>query len=218
MPGEKSKVVLREATLADIESMATMVPRAYAPDAFLPQIIPDTPAVRKWWAQTYEAALQDPAARLLIAVDGCKTVGILTLHYLDPDSPSSSSCGVTAAIPLTPDHSPILAKALEGLEQERKELMGADAHFLIELVGVDDEYKSLGIGRALAQWACEIADEKDAAIYLQTSAAKYYYTKKLNLGFEARKSEEDQGAGGTVIRPRKSKAHALSPATQNTVL
>jgi ribosomal protein S18 acetylase RimI-like enzyme len=205
MAGGNANVIYRVATPADIESMTTMVPRSYDPDAFLPQVIPDTPLIREWWAKTYGAALEDPAARILIAVEGTKTVGIFTMHYLGPDPPAAQSGGVTVAIPLTPDHSPMLKEAFDGLKEERKELMGDEPHYLIELVGVDAEYQSLGIGRKLTKWACGIADQSDAAIYLQTTAARDYYCNKLDLGFKQQKSYDDHEAGGTCIRPRKSK-------------
>jgi len=205
MPSDNSPIVIRDATPADIQSMTTMVPRAFGPDDFLPQIIPDTPLVQQWWTTTYENALQDPASRVLVAVNSIgQTVGILTLHYLGPESPASASGGVTLTVPLTPDHSPVLAKAFQGMKQERKELMGGSPHYLIELVGVDDGYKSFGIGRGLTERACEIADESDAGIFLQTSAARDYYTKKLQLGFREMRREEGDESGGTVVRPRKS--------------
>ncbi|KAK3674628.1 hypothetical protein LTR78_005350 [Recurvomyces mirabilis] len=197
------KVVYRDATTSDLESMSTMVPRSYSPDASLSQIIPDTPKTRQWWVETYRHALSDPAARLLLAVDGEKTVGIFILHYLGPDSPSSSSSAITSVVPLIEDHSPILAEALKDLKAGRKELMGGEPHFLVELVGVDAAYQSQGIGKELTRRACEVADQRDAAIYLRTSAAKGYYVSKVDLGFEAHGNGDENG--GTIIRARKPK-------------
>ncbi|KAK4554961.1 hypothetical protein LTR86_008109 [Recurvomyces mirabilis] len=197
------KIVYRDAATSDLESMSTMVPRSYSADAFLPQIIPDTPKTRQWWVETYRHALSDPAARLLLAIDCEKTVGIFILHYLGPESPSSSSSAITSTVPLTEDHSPILAEALKDLKAERQELMGGEPHFLVELVGVDAAYQSRGIGKELTRRACEVADQRDAAIYLQTSAAKDYYVSKVDLGFEALGNGDE--SGGTIIRARKTK-------------
>lgn len=198
-------VLIRDAAPSDIASMTTMVPRAFAPSAFLPQIIPNTALTRAWWTSTYRNALDDADCRILVAVaKSGDTVGILTLHYLGPESHASASAGVTLTVPLTPDHSPVLAKAFAGMKQERKDLMGDTPHFLIELVGVDDHYKGLGIGRRLTERACEIADQRDAAIFLQTSAARDYYTQRLRLGFREMRREEGNGSGGTVVRPRRS--------------
>ena len=83
--------------------------------------------------------------------------------------------------------------------------MGDKAPFLIELMGVDSDYKSLGIGRRLVGWACEIADERDAAVYLQTTAAKDYYTKKLQFGFESWNEAGNHNGTATVIQPQRCK-------------
>ncbi|KAK5111528.1 hypothetical protein LTR62_004823 [Meristemomyces frigidus] len=197
-------VTYRDALPEDVESMSTMVPRSYDDSAFLPQVIPDTPATRQWWIDTYRHALSDPAARLLIAVDNSTkaSVGILTLHYLGPDSSFGTHGGITSAIPLTPDHSLLLAEGLTELKTERKELMGEDPHYLIELVGVDRRFQGQGIGKTLTAMACEIADRRDAAIYLQTSAAKEYYVEKLGMGFVAQANGDDRS--GTIIRAQKS--------------
>lgn len=207
MADKKPDIFIRDHVAADIPSMATIISRAYAPDAHLLQIIPDTPTTRTWWAQTFEAALTDPAARILVAVDQSTsiTAGVFTMHYLGPESPANATAGVVSAIPLTLDHSQDLAEAIVKLKQERVEFMGNEPHYLIELVGVDDEYKSHGIGRQLTQRACDIADEHDAAIFLQTSAARQYYVDKLNMHFKAVRTEEGDAIGGTIVRARKSR-------------
>ncbi|PSN68862.1 hypothetical protein BS50DRAFT_521010 [Corynespora cassiicola Philippines] len=205
MDETKNKVIFRNATAADISSMTTIVPRAYARDATLLRLIPHTGIITHWWNKTYHHALEDPASRLLVAVSGSKVVGVFTMHFRGPDSPPQTSAGIMSAIPLTQDHSLILVGALKELARERRELMGDEPHYLVELVGVDDGYKGLGIGRRLTEWACEIADEQDAAMYLQTTAAQNFYTQKVGLGFELSKDSHDDDAGGTVVRQRKSK-------------
>lgn len=184
--------------------MTTLLPRAYAPDAPLLQMIPDSPSIREWWKKTYQHALNDAHSHILIATDEPKVIGILTMHHAAPELPSSITKSVISAIPLTSEHSPLLTSALEDLLQERKKLMSEDPHYLIELVGVDDEYQGLGIGRRLVERACEIADDGNEAIYLQTSAAREFYTRRVGRGFVG-VGGDGAGAGGSIVRPRRSK-------------
>ncbi|KAM0721584.1 hypothetical protein Q7P37_002509 [Cladosporium fusiforme] len=198
--------VVRLASSADVDSMATMIPRSYPPDSSLSRLISDTPSVRRWWTETYKAALEDPACCLLVAVEGIKTVGLLTMHYLDSAStPQDGNGGIATAIPLTSDHSQDMAAALQSLGQERRNWMGDEAHFIIELVAVDCAYQNLGIGRRLATRACEIADKMDAAIFLHTTSAVHFYTKRLDLGFYVKQHDVSNEAGGIVIRPSRSR-------------
>lgn len=205
-------IIIRDYVASDVSSMATMIPRAYAPDAFLQQIIPDTPATRRWWELTYSAALSNAAARILVAVDGTtgQTVGILTMDYYGPNTTPGANSRITSVVPLTPDHSPVWTEAHVKLKQSRQKLMGSEPHYAIELVGIDDNYKSRGIGKVLAQRACDIADEKDAAIFLQTTAARNWYVDKLNLDFQTVKAKEGDMVGGTVIRARRSMRQILN--------
>lgn len=193
--------IVREATSADIDSMTTIIPRAYPPDAFLNKIFPDTPAIRKWWSQTYHAALDSPAYTLLIAVDGDTVIGALTLHLYRAYSPGLTSySGICTLVPLTDDHDPVLKEALQGQSSGREESMQQRTNFMIDLMGVDRAYQSRGVGSSLAKRACELADAEDAAIFLETTKAREYYVK-LGLGFEARKESVDQEGGGVVVRP-----------------
>ncbi|KAI0471682.1 hypothetical protein GGR56DRAFT_85004 [Xylariaceae sp. FL0804] len=236
-------ITIREAAPGDVASMATIVPRAYAPDARLNTLFPDTPAVRRWWEQTYKAAIVDhhPACRLLVAVvrnsdgdgDGKDlVVGVLTMHLLTrrrPDaSPDSSvppeadtdaavsgggaTSGVIFLVPLTPDHDPALEPARESMLRIREETMGTQAHYLIELLGVDSAYAGRGIGRRLVRRACDVADAAGAAIFLQTSQARRWWLG-LGCGFESRKHDDPEGdSSSAMVRPAPAAAAVAATA------
>lgn len=206
MANENGLLAIRLASSADVDSMATIIPRSYASDSSLSRLCPDTPLVRRWWVNTYEAALENPASCLLVAVEGLKTVGLFTMHYLEPAStPHDAKGGITTAIPLTTDHPQDMAAALQNLRHERQMWMGDETHFIIELVAVDSAYQNLGIGRRLTVRACEIADEKDAALFLHTTAARKFYTEKLDLGFYVKHHDANDETSGIVVRPSRSR-------------
>lgn len=196
----KPEIVIRDATSAEVESLTSIIPRSYPPDSWMHKIFKDGPTMHQWWTEVYNRALQDPSYRILVALDGTLVVGVFTLALWRKSAamPEANS-GLCTLVPLTEDHDEVLKDALVEQITDRRQKMGEQTNFMIDLVGVDRAYQSQGIGARLAKFACEIADQEKAALFLETGDAREWYMK-LDLGFEVAKQSDEDGAGGVVIR------------------
>lgn len=181
-----------EATPAAIPSLTTVVPRAFHKNnAFHRAAVPDTPLVREWYARVFADEIQDPSCHVLTVIDNDSqndsseeqplALGILLLRLMDPSDKTSS--GIWTKHAITPDHDREKYEAMVvPMGAIRAEIMGRNAHFLLELFGVDDEAKGMGLGRKLLQRACEISDEVGVDIFVEGNMFAVEFYRKF--GFE----------------------------------
>jgi len=183
---EKTQTIqVVEASLADVESLTTIVPRSFHPvNPYIKMVLPDTAGMRQWWTKAFVDELLDPNCKVLTAIDhnNGSAIGILTLRLMGAQDRGS---GLWTMYDLTEDHDksayqPMIA----GMTEHRERTMLGTPHFLIELFGVDDAYKGRRIGKQLLSRACEIADKAGYETFVQANAsARAFYCK---LGFEQR--------------------------------
>jgi ribosomal protein S18 acetylase RimI-like enzyme len=197
-----------EATPSAIPSLTTIVPRAFhKTNAFHRAAIPDTPLVREWYARIFADEMQDPACHVLTVIDNDNdnqknsskqhplALGILLLRLMDPQDKTSS--GIWTKHAITPDHDREKYEAMVvPMGATRREIMGSREHFLLELFGVDDEAKGMGLGRKLLQRACEGSDQKGVDIFVEGNMFAVEFYRKF--GFEVVKEivlpgEEEYG-------------------------
>jgi GNAT superfamily N-acetyltransferase len=133
-----------------------------------------------------------------------KSLGILSLQLF---TPSTRGAGLYTTFPPTPHHdAQAYHDVASSLATARETLMAGTAHFVIELFGVDHEFKGLGLGKALLLRACEVADEAGLPIFVMGNAsAKGMYVKcgfevrdvkVLEGGYEENMLVRDVGGGG----------------------
>lgn len=199
----KNEIVIRDATNADVETLATTVPRAYSPEDFMTQIFKDGPTMREWWADVYTCAIQDPTYRILVVLDGSAVVGVLTLAlWRKTAALPEAAGGLCTLVPLTDDHDEVLKEALVEQITHRRDIMGEQTNFIVDLLCVDIAYQSQGIGGRLMKLGCEVADKEKAAIFLVTGSARKYYLK-LRLDFEEVEQVTEHDADSVIIRQAK---------------
>jgi ribosomal protein S18 acetylase RimI-like enzyme len=186
-----SKLEVSEATSAAIPSLTTVVPRAFhKTNAFHRAAVPDTQAVREWYARIYADEINDPACHVLTVIDDGeqkdsseerpRALGVLLLRLMDPKDKSS---GIWTKHAITPDHDREKYEAMVvPMGEMRAEIMGDRENFLLELFGVDDEAKGTGLGRKLLQRACEISDQKGVDIFVEGNMFAVEFYRKF--GFE----------------------------------
>jgi ribosomal protein S18 acetylase RimI-like enzyme len=198
-PSSSSQATTLSVTSANpsaIPSLTTIVPRAFhKTNAFHRSAVPDTPLVREWYARIFADEIEDPACHVLTVIDNGshgyqkesgsekqpRALGILLLRLMDPNDKQSS--GIWTRHAITPDHDKDKYEAMvEPMGGMRAEIMGDREHFLLELFGVDDEAKGMGLGKKLLQRACEISDQKSVDIFVEGNmfAVKFY----RKFGFE----------------------------------
>jgi GNAT superfamily N-acetyltransferase len=196
-----SSFTTRPATTSDVPSLSTIVPRSFHPtNPYIQKLFPDTPLLQQWWTAIWESKLQTPATSHILTVESnnpnpnpnysnettntatTKSLGILSLQLF---TPSQTGAGLYTTFPPTPDHdAQAYHDVASSLATARETLMAGTAHFVIELFGVDHEFKGLGLGKALLLRACEVADEAGLPIFVMGNAsAKGMYVK---CGFEVR--------------------------------
>jgi GNAT superfamily N-acetyltransferase len=185
----KSPYIVHSATSSNLPSLATIVPRSFHPtNPYILKLLPNTPAVRQWWTKIFTAKIQSPTtSHLLTAVspsNASETLGVLSMQLLGSDE---RGAGLWSTFPPTPDHDEAAyADVASGLAKAREGLMAGQAHFVIELFGVDHEIKGFGLGKMLLLRACEIADEAGLAIFVMANASAKGIYQHPEIGFELR--------------------------------
>ncbi|KAI1284682.1 acyl-CoA N-acyltransferase [Xylaria sp. FL0933] len=190
-------IILREASLGDLDSLETIVPRSFFPvNEFMKMMFPDTPAMRAWWREIFEQYIRNPAFYLPVAIDTTTNVvvGAAPFRGVQQGQPFG---GFMAQHPATSDHpAEIWQKAIQTFIENEKSTVGDRDRFLIEILGVDHTYQGRGIGKQLVARLCEIADSKGYPIFLETSQAREFYLKQEN-GFEGASTD---GKGVILLR------------------
>nr|POF04457.1 hypothetical protein CFP56_55938 [Quercus suber] len=179
-----------EATLADIDSLSTIVPRAFHnKNSYIRQCFPDTPTMRRWWSREFVAALHNSDTHLLTVRDdkssrmhGSPTVGVLVCRLMGAQE---TGAGFFDFVPVdaSDDHDRDMYENMKQVQvTHRERLMLGSRHFCIELFGVDEAYQGTGVGRRLLERACELADEAGLKSFvLANSYAHSFYERQ---GFE----------------------------------
>ena len=173
-----------EARKFDIDSLTTIVPRSFHPvNPYIKQALPDTPLVRKWWAQVFEYERNEPNCHVLVALDPAtdKDIGILLLRLMGAHE---EGAGVWTNYELSEDHDEVMYSSMvNSMVEHRERTMLGRPHYLIELFGVDHAWKGRSVGTKLLARACEIADRDGYDVFVQSNAsAKAFYAR---LGFNA---------------------------------
>lgn len=177
-----AEICITGARQADLESLTTILPRAFHPvNPYQRVAQPDTPAVRKWWYRIFEDEINDKSCHPIVAINRTtdKDVGILTLRRFEA---GEKGAGFWSMYPLTEDHSKDMCNAfIDTMTEWRQRLMDDRSHYLIELFGTDHAFKGYGVGSKMLKRACEIADENGQDIFVQANSngAGFY----MKLGF-----------------------------------
>jgi ribosomal protein S18 acetylase RimI-like enzyme len=214
-PSRAFTLSVTSATPSAVPSLTTIVPRSFhKTNAFDRSAVPDTPLVREWYARIFADEIQDPACHVLTVIDDDddgnpkessekqpRALGILLLRLMEPSDKQSS--GIWTKYPITPDHDREKYEAMvEPMGGMRAAIMGDRQHFLLELFGVDDEVKSMGLGKELLQRACEISDQKGADIFVKGNMFAVEFYRKF--GFEVVKEivlpGEDEYGEAMLVR------------------
>ncbi|KAI0142807.1 acyl-CoA N-acyltransferase [Xylariaceae sp. FL1272] len=180
----KINIAFREAELQDLDSLETIIPRAFfGVNEFMRTLFPDTPAMREWWRGIFEEYIRNPNFHIPVAIDTSTqtVVGALPLRGVRK---GQAFGGFMAQHPATEDHpAEIWSKAIERFIENEKETVGHNDRFLVEVMGVDEAYQGRGVGKQLVARVCEIADAKGYPIFLETSRARDFYVKQ-GRGFQ----------------------------------
>ena len=155
--------------------MTTILPRSFFPiNEFVKKVLPDTALMRDWWARVYNEEISNSACHVLIAKDKATqaVVGVLPMRMIGAENVAG---GFWQKHTWTVDHGSEWGPPIECQSYYEKQIMGNEEHLLIELLAVDYDYRSVGIGKALVKQACQIADDSNRSIFVQSGSAKGFY-------------------------------------------
>ena len=65
----KGSLILSEASLDDIPSLSAMFPRAYHNSTYFKKMMPDTPAIDRWWQESHRIAILDRKSHVIKVTD-----------------------------------------------------------------------------------------------------------------------------------------------------
>jgi ribosomal protein S18 acetylase RimI-like enzyme len=163
--------------------------------------------MREWFCKAFQQEIRNSdKGHPIIARENQnnKVVGIIALRLMGNDERGSGMW--TKDLALSPKQEVMYNDMVDSMTLARERLMLGDAHYLIQLFGVDDEFKGLGLGQRLLEQACYTADQDDFAIFVQSNK----YTKDLYLrhGFVERdvvKMPKDPDyTEHMLVRPKQS--------------
>ncbi|KAI5357578.1 Putative GNAT domain, acyl-CoA N-acyltransferase [Septoria linicola] len=203
----KAPLEIWEATLAEVPSLSTIVPRAFHPvNPYIRKCHPDTPAVRQWWSKIFADEITSPDCHVLIAYDSTadpatQVAGILCLRLMQADDLSG---GFWSLHPFTQDQDAVLFQgAMDAMLEGRKKAFTSPSeyagkkNYLVELFGVDEKYKGQGLARKLLQAAGDIADDAGLVTFVEANAsAAPVYAK---LGYMEQGTVEMPGPNGVYV-------------------
>lgn len=207
-------VIIQEANLSHVSSLATINARAFHPtNAYHRRIFPKTPLVLSWWEKVFTNEINDPAAHAIIAVDttaqdkNLQVIGTVCMRLMEPDI---YSAGLYSMHEWTSDQDlEAFQPSIDFMADWRRKLFAGTGQwcYMLEVVGVDHEWQRRGVGTKLVKRAIEIANEKGCPVFLEANgfAVEFY----LRLGFEEKararvSGHQEEYVQHVLVRPVKT--------------
>ncbi|KAF2502489.1 acyl-CoA N-acyltransferase [Lophium mytilinum] len=163
---------LLPATVDDASEITNLWFAAFTDPEF-PQIIPDTPSVRKWLEDAnFNDMTKKPFQRYLKVIDteskdsqGRPRIAAFAKWDLSmPDERGQR---------YPPWHADMLGQLCDEFfkreEENRKRVMGDTKHFYLDTVATHPDYQRRGAGAMLVKWGCDFADAEKVAAYVDAS-------------------------------------------------
>ncbi|KAJ5652712.1 hypothetical protein N7507_010138 [Penicillium longicatenatum] len=168
-----SQFTLEKVTVEDVPAMTEIWFAAFS----LPrvrEVIPDTPSVRKWFAdcainditerpyQTYLKIL-DPEIK-----DSEGRPRMVAWGKWDQSMPNER--GLRFFLPWAEDMMADRCNLVfDGYEKNRKKVMGEERHIFLDTLCTHPDYWRRGAGSMIVKWGCDLADKEGVSAYLDSS-------------------------------------------------
>jgi len=130
--------------------------------------------MREWWASVFEIEIRDSECQLLIArthhngQNASQVAGALSIRRM---TALQRGAGLWSMFPFTEDHGlENLLPVSSAMTNHRERMMLGRTHYLLEVFGVCQKAKGVGLGRLLLEAACQIADAEGLDIFVQSNA------------------------------------------------
>ncbi|KAF2487360.1 acyl-CoA N-acyltransferase [Neohortaea acidophila] len=179
---------IRPAKKEDAEAMTGVYYNSEALDiTAMPKTaeVPNTHAIHQWWNDAWRIGLDNPTDRTFVVEDtqnDNKIVGFS--RWMVPQQDGN----LERKWPEVKDDEwdmEVAGAFFGGMEENRHELMGTKPHWMLEMLGVDQECQGQGIAARLIKWGTDQADAAGLESYLDASEKGLPYYKKRH-GFGAR--------------------------------
>jgi GNAT superfamily N-acetyltransferase len=130
--------------------------------------------MREWWASVFTSEVRDLECQLLVACshhndqNTHQVAGALSIRRM---TALQRGAGLWSMFPFTEDHDlENLLPLSSAMTQHRERMMFGRTHYLLEVFGVCQKAKGLGLGRILIEAACKIADAEGLDMFVQSNA------------------------------------------------
>lgn len=185
----KEAILISEAEESDLDSLTTIVPRAFHPvNPYIKRALPDTPSVRAWWKEIFTSEINDRTCHVLVArnpqVNTESIVGVLTLRLMHAEDRGAGFW--TLHHPAPDIDQGLFTEMIAGMLEYRTKLITGKPSYLLELFGVDHAWKGHKMGIKLLARAGEIADGSGHDIFVQANAGAKSFYEKLGFVCEAK--------------------------------
>ncbi|KAE9380720.1 acyl-CoA N-acyltransferase [Stipitochalara longipes BDJ] len=199
---------LRLATEADIDGLVAVWNSAFwQPE--VQAVFPDTPTGRAWRRQSFERSMKTPSqhcTHMIITDDSEEGKGKVVafgrwFRYAEGEFEVDWR---TRWEPVLPEDMKIemLGKGFfDPMVRQHKAVMGARAHYFLEVLATDKEYQKKGLGSRLLSSLCKKVDDEGLELYLDGGKnAQPLYEK---FGFVEQVDKREPKAAAPMLRLAK---------------
>ncbi|KAH9825464.1 acyl-CoA N-acyltransferase [Teratosphaeria destructans] len=168
---------IREAKEQDVSAMTEVFFRSFTAP-FWQYFIPDKDWSRKWWDEAWMMGLQNPTDVSFVVEDTQKSNKIVAFsRWVLPQWDGNLERKWPEMDPKDWDME-IVDRFFGGMEENRHEMMQKRPHWMLEMLGVHEDYQKHGIGASLLKWGTDQADKEGLETYLDGSEVGQPYYKK----------------------------------------
>ncbi|KAJ6115256.1 acyl-CoA N-acyltransferase [Penicillium sp. IBT 16267x] len=168
-----SQLTLEKLTVEDIPAMTEIWYAAFT-QSHVREAIPDTPGVRKWFADCTANDLTERPYQTYLKIldleskDNEGKPRMVAWGKWDQSMPNER--GPRFFLPWSEDMMPDRCDlAFDGFEANRKKVMGEERHIFLDTLCTHPDYWRRGAGSMIVKWGCDLADQEGISAYLDAS-------------------------------------------------
>ncbi|PWY81635.1 acyl-CoA N-acyltransferase [Aspergillus sclerotioniger CBS 115572] len=199
-PSTGCPLKLEFATIDDVPELTQLWYNAFSPSML--KVWPDTPGVRQWWeSANRHDMLNKPCEKYLKVVDPNNEGRIAAYAKWSLETAEERGPRYPSWHPdMDAHHNDAFFQPLKG---SRARLVGGGRrNFYLDMLATHTDYRRRGAARLLLEWGCEVADQENFPIYIDSSEeGRPIYER---FGFVAQSTTG--GLASMVREPRATEA------------
>ncbi|KAJ5116640.1 hypothetical protein N7456_000988 [Penicillium angulare] len=168
----QNTLVLEPASVEDVPAITALWFDAFTQPA-IGELFPDTPAMRAWNESWHRGDMETrPYQKYLRVIDTASTdeqgrPRLAAFGKWDLAMPEERGRRFSWWCEDSPYQD--CEDLIDGLEQERKRVMGDQKHYYLDTVGTHPDYQRRGAASLIVKWGCDLADRNGVGAYVDAS-------------------------------------------------